>query len=76
MLWVYGHYKYFLFLQCGDRLYASESDVYRRQILTTKGDPRAERVKAACLESRSSRARPRVWHSSFKVTNNFFPAHS
>ena len=34
---------YFL-LQCGDRLYTSESDVYRRQILTTKVDPRAVRV--------------------------------
>ena len=43
MLWVWGHYKC-LFFQCGDRLYASESDVYRRQILTYKDGPRAERV--------------------------------
>ena len=43
MLWVWGHYKC-LFFQCGDRLYASESDVYRRQILTSKDGPRAERV--------------------------------
>ena len=30
--------------QCGDRLCTSESDVYRRQILTYKVGPRAERV--------------------------------
>ena len=29
----------------GDRLYTSKSDVYRRQILTYKDGPRAERVK-------------------------------
>ena len=34
-----------LLLQCGDRLESSESDVYRRQILTTEVDPRAVRVK-------------------------------
>ena len=34
----------FYFFQRGDRLYTSESDVYRRQILTYKDDPRAERV--------------------------------
>ena len=33
-----------VFLQCGDRLYASESDVYRRQIMTIEVDPRAIRV--------------------------------
>ena len=32
-------------LQRGDRHYASESDVYRRQILTHNDGPRAERVK-------------------------------
>ena len=31
----------FLLVQRGDRLKSSESDVYRRQILTTKVDPRA-----------------------------------
>ena len=36
----------FLLLQCGDRLETSESDVYRRQIVTTKVDPRALRTKA------------------------------
>ena len=36
----------FLILECGDRLKTSESDVYRRQILTTKVDPRAVKVKA------------------------------
>ena len=35
----------FLIFQCGDRLYALESYVYKRQILTFKDDPRAERVK-------------------------------
>ena len=29
--------------KCGDRLWTSESDVYRRQILTSKADPRAVR---------------------------------
>ena len=33
------------FFQCGDRLYTTESDVIRRQILTYKDDPRAERAK-------------------------------
>ena len=33
-----------LLLQCGDRLQISESDVYRRQILTTEVDSRAVRV--------------------------------
>ena len=32
------------FFQCRHRLYTSESDVYRRQILTSKVDPRAVRV--------------------------------
>ena len=32
------------FFQCGDRLYTSESDVYRRQILTYKDGPRTEGV--------------------------------
>ena len=31
--------------QRGDRLYTSESDVCRRQILTSEVDPRAERAK-------------------------------
>ena len=31
--------------QCGDRFYTSESDVYRRQILTYKDGPRTEGVK-------------------------------
>ena len=45
MLWAYNLYIFFLFIQCGDRLYTSESDVYRRQILTYKDGPRAERFK-------------------------------
>ena len=33
-------------IQCGDRLYTSESDVYRRQILTYKdGPPNFREVK-------------------------------
>ena len=44
MLLAYGLYKYFQFFQRVDRLYMSESDVYRRQILTDKDGPRAERV--------------------------------
>ena len=31
--------------QSGDRLLPSESDVFRRQILTAKDDPNAERFK-------------------------------
>ena len=33
-----------LLLLCGDRLWQSESNVYRRQIMTSKVDPRAVRV--------------------------------
>ena len=33
----------FVLLQCGDRLQSTESDVYRRQILLTKVDPRTVR---------------------------------
>ena len=36
---------YFLLFHCGDRLYTSESDVYRRQILTYKDGPCADMVK-------------------------------
>ena len=42
---LYGRQKICSFFQCGDRLYTSESDVYRRQILTYEDGPRAERVK-------------------------------
>ena len=45
MLWVYMAIITIYLFQSGDRLYASESDVYRRQILTYKDDSRAERVK-------------------------------
>ena len=31
--------------QCGGRLYTSESDVHRRQILTYKDGPRTERIQ-------------------------------
>ena len=36
--------KIFAFFQRGDDFYTSESDVYRRQILTYKDGPRTERV--------------------------------
>ena len=36
--------------QCADRLYTSESDVYRRQILTYKDDPRTERMKIMAVD--------------------------
>ena len=42
MLWVHGC---IITLRMPDRLLMSKSDVYRRQISTTKVDPRAVRVK-------------------------------
>ena len=39
----------FQLFQCGDRLYTSESDVYRRQILTYKDGTRAERVNLSSV---------------------------
>ena len=42
ILRVYHQQKFF---PCGDRPYTSESDVYRRQILTYKNGPRAGRVQ-------------------------------
>ena len=48
MLWVNDHYKYLSSYSAGinfRRQNLSDSDVYRRQILTTKVDPRAVRVK-------------------------------
>ena len=44
MLWVCGHYKYYYSYSAGID-FRSESDVYRRQILTAKVDPRTVRVK-------------------------------
>ena len=38
-----------LLLLCGDRLQSSESDVYRRQVLTTKVNSRAVRINPTCL---------------------------
>ena len=40
----YAHYINILLFRCGYSLYTSESDVCRRQILTYKDGPRAERV--------------------------------
>ena len=39
----------FYFLQCEDRLQSSESDVYRRQILTSVVDPHAVKVNMPYL---------------------------
>ena len=55
MLWVYDHFKYFYSYSAGIDFSPSESDVYRRQILTTKVDPRAVRV-TRLHKSRSSRS--------------------
>ena len=38
--------------QRGNRLYTSESDVCRRQILTYKDDPRAERIEMIMYNGR------------------------
>ena len=43
MLWVHDHFKYLL-LQHWDRIQTAESDVYRRQILTSKFNLRAVKV--------------------------------
>ena len=53
-----------LFL-CGDRLYTSESDVYRRQILTYRDRPRAERVKK--VYSRYLRVKVTNRYKSFDI---------
>ena len=45
-------------------------------LTTTLGPPPGAVVKAACLESRRSRARAPLWPSSFKEKKCFFPAHS
>ena len=44
-----GLLEIFLLFQCGDRLYTLETDVHRRQILTYKDGPRAERVDMSKL---------------------------
>ena len=48
MLWVYGHV---LFFEYGYRLQTSESDVYKRQILMSKFDPRNKRLLSFLLSS-------------------------
>ena len=48
MLWVYGHYKYVYSYSAGidfTRQNLTSVDVYRRQILTSKVDPRTVKVK-------------------------------
>ena len=64
MLWVYRHWKYFIFFLCGDRLYTSESDVYRRHILTYKDDPRTGRVKYSLEEEIGGERAHSRWRKS------------
>ena len=45
MLWVYGHYKYFTL----SMREPSESDVYRRQNVTSKVDPRTDTERFGAL---------------------------
>ena len=45
MLWVYGHYNSFNFFSVCTVFKMSESDVSRRQILTSEDGPRDERGK-------------------------------
>ena len=63
MLWYYGHYKYFT-LSVRGRLYTSEFDVYRRQILTYKDGPGAERVNI------SQKVHSVVWSGSADRTRH------
>ena len=44
---------HFQFFQRGDRLKTSESDVYRRHILTPEDGPSAERVKPRSTHERA-----------------------
>ena len=44
----YSHYNFVTF-QWGDRFLTSESDVHRRQIMTSKNGPRAETVTGYCV---------------------------
>ena len=44
MLWVYFAILKLQFIQCEDRLFRSETDIYKRQILTSKVGPDTERV--------------------------------
>ena len=48
---IFNANKIDLLLQRGDRLYTSESDVCRRQILTYKIGPQAVRVKILVVKS-------------------------
>ena len=59
------------FFQCGDRLYASESDVYRRQVLTYKDGPRAVRVKPTLAKAEQNKLSRILWHS-MALTSNVF----
>ena len=56
MLWVYGHYKYFNSFSAGID--------FRRQILTSKVDPRTEMVKANLTK------RPETWTLFYTDSTN------
>ena len=53
-----------LLFQCGDRLYTSELDVCRRQILTFKVGPRTERVDSSCAKSYKVLSKPLTIYDS------------
>ena len=53
--------------QRGDRLYTSESDVYRRQSLTYKDGPRAESVNNYILSHSCHVAKTHLYNSSILV---------
>ena len=52
----------FLLLQSGDRIKSSESDVCRRQILTTKVGPRAVRVELISMLIYYMGTAPGLWY--------------
>ena len=58
MLWVYDTNTYLIHFQRGDRLYMSEYDVYRRQILTYKDGLRTERVNLSLNRRLSQKPQP------------------
>ena len=59
-----------LFFQCGDRFQKSESDVYRRQILTSESDPRTKRVKIPPTFSQTDMSHSRLMYASAKAKSH------
>ena len=56
-------------------LLSQQNQLTRSHTARKSGGPAAV-VKPACLENRRLWARSPLWHSSFKETKCFFPAHS